>query len=447
MKPAEPAGPAGPAGADELELQARWAAGDWHGPWIEAAGAPTRVAFAGTWNRGAGPDFRGAILLDREGRARRGDVELHCRPSGWRAHGHAGDPAYAGVALHVVGRGGRGSGGPPLAVLPEAGPEEPGRREPAGWKNPPCARPARLPDAAAIEALLERLALRRLQAKTALQRRRIAELGPGRAGAAVLARALGQPRNADLLERALLAADDGRAAPAAAAIETAIGAVTGAEPARVGWQRGRGAADRPAGAATALAALLKTWRASVEKPEKIAERAARIALGGRAGAGELLLPGLIGPARAARIAGDFAAPFALAALAAGGLDPGGLGGGEPPAERIARLWLDGPDARHLHTRALRGRIEAMLPPDSRGSRSRSQALLELERGWCAHGACAICPVAALAGRGPGRPASAPLSEYARPRPPVPSPNLGGSDAGPAGAQAAAGEKTAGPDVP
>ena len=138
---------------------------------------------------------------------------------------------------------GAGPGGPPLAVLPAAGPEEPPRREPAGWKKPPCARPARAPDPAELEALLEQLALRRLRTKTALQRRRITELGPGRAGAAALARALGQPRNADLLERALLAAADVRAAPAAAAIETAIGA----ESTRGGWRRGRGAADRPAG--------------------------------------------------------------------------------------------------------------------------------------------------------------------------------------------------------
>ena len=71
MKPAEPEGASAGAGSGELELQARWAAGDWEGPWLEAAGGPARVAFAGTWNRGAGPDFRGAILLDREGRARR----------------------------------------------------------------------------------------------------------------------------------------------------------------------------------------------------------------------------------------------------------------------------------------------------------------------------------------------------------------------------------------
>ena len=46
MTAAEPAAdPAAPAGG-ELELQRRWAAGDWDGPWLEAGGEPARVAFA-----------------------------------------------------------------------------------------------------------------------------------------------------------------------------------------------------------------------------------------------------------------------------------------------------------------------------------------------------------------------------------------------------------------
>jgi hypothetical protein len=48
-----------------------------------------------------GPDFRDArIAIGGERRA--GDVEIHLTPSGWEAHGHARDGAYAGVILHVV---------------------------------------------------------------------------------------------------------------------------------------------------------------------------------------------------------------------------------------------------------------------------------------------------------------------------------------------------------
>jgi hypothetical protein len=62
---------------------------------------PVAVEFPGIrWGEG-GPDFRGARLV--LGGARRcGDVELHLTPSGWHAHGHRRDGAYASVILHVV---------------------------------------------------------------------------------------------------------------------------------------------------------------------------------------------------------------------------------------------------------------------------------------------------------------------------------------------------------
>lgn len=62
---------------------------------------PLAVEFPGyRWGEG-GPDFRGArILLGRE--RRWGDVEMHLTPSGWDAHGHRRDGAYASVILHVV---------------------------------------------------------------------------------------------------------------------------------------------------------------------------------------------------------------------------------------------------------------------------------------------------------------------------------------------------------
>jgi hypothetical protein len=62
---------------------------------------PLSVEFPGfRWGEG-GPDFRSARLV-LGGELRCGDVELHLTPSGWEAHGHRRDGAYASVILHVV---------------------------------------------------------------------------------------------------------------------------------------------------------------------------------------------------------------------------------------------------------------------------------------------------------------------------------------------------------
>jgi len=56
----------------------------------------------GVWNEGAGPDFRNAEFAFDGGERLRGDVELHVHASAWNQHGHADDPAYRNVRLHVV---------------------------------------------------------------------------------------------------------------------------------------------------------------------------------------------------------------------------------------------------------------------------------------------------------------------------------------------------------
>lgn len=57
----------------------------------------------GVWNLEAGPDFLGAVLrVGPERRRLAGDVELHIHPQDWRHHGHARDPRYARVRLHVT---------------------------------------------------------------------------------------------------------------------------------------------------------------------------------------------------------------------------------------------------------------------------------------------------------------------------------------------------------
>ncbi|HEX7897077.1 MAG TPA: DUF2851 family protein [Planctomycetota bacterium] len=59
------------------------------------------VEFPGVRSVEGGPDFHAARLLI-DGVRRSGDVEIHLAPSGWAAHGHDADGAYANVILHVV---------------------------------------------------------------------------------------------------------------------------------------------------------------------------------------------------------------------------------------------------------------------------------------------------------------------------------------------------------
>jgi hypothetical protein len=64
-------------------------------------GSALEVVEPGRWNHAEGPDFKDAILIIA-GELRRGDIELHVRPSDWDAHGHATDPAYGNLILHVT---------------------------------------------------------------------------------------------------------------------------------------------------------------------------------------------------------------------------------------------------------------------------------------------------------------------------------------------------------
>jgi len=112
----------------------------------------------------------------------RGDVEIHLRASGWRSHGHAADPAYAGVVLHVVAANDSGALSTrhangraiPLLVLHPAGAQHP---FPPPF-TPPCAlETLRGADPAAP---LARLGDRRLRTKAARVAPLIAGAGPAR---------------------------------------------------------------------------------------------------------------------------------------------------------------------------------------------------------------------------------------------------------------------------
>lgn len=206
---------AGASHGREAALAARWASA-LDGPLRLEDGRSLQVVFPGVPGGGAGPDFTGAIL-DAGGDLLRGDVEVHLLASGWRAHGHDRDPAYAGVVLHVVGANdgpgaltGHCSGRMiPVLVLP---PEAPAFPPPF---TPPCAvacRGGALPGPA-----LERMGLRRLRMKAARAAPAVAAQGPGQALYGLLLETLGGPANREAF------ASLGRTLPLAHLLEAAAG--------------------------------------------------------------------------------------------------------------------------------------------------------------------------------------------------------------------------------
>jgi hypothetical protein len=85
----------------ELELQARWFAGDFGRDFLSVAGEQVEIVQFGTWNREAGPDFSDAVVRIDGGDARRGTIEFDLADRSWETHGHAANPAFDDAVLHV----------------------------------------------------------------------------------------------------------------------------------------------------------------------------------------------------------------------------------------------------------------------------------------------------------------------------------------------------------
>jgi hypothetical protein len=102
---AEPARRARPDPAEVREKIVRCL---WFDQFLDSAnlaiedGRRLAVFSPGYWNEGAGPDFRNAEFAFGDEPRVRGDVEIHVAASDWNRHGHAGDPMYDRVLLHVV---------------------------------------------------------------------------------------------------------------------------------------------------------------------------------------------------------------------------------------------------------------------------------------------------------------------------------------------------------
>ncbi|MDX2063572.1 MAG: DUF2851 family protein [Bacteroidia bacterium] len=91
-----------PSRYPESLLQYAWQHRRYHAQsLLTTEGQPVCVVRPGTWNAGAGPDFLQAQV--RIGKLEfHGHVELHVAGADWYTHGHATDPAYNPVVLHVV---------------------------------------------------------------------------------------------------------------------------------------------------------------------------------------------------------------------------------------------------------------------------------------------------------------------------------------------------------
>ncbi len=94
---------------NELEVQAHWFAGDFGREFVTTTGEPVRIVQFGVWNREAGPDFAEAAVSFADGNPIRGSIDLAARD--WERHGHATNPNYESVVLHIYtrGTGSRGS--------------------------------------------------------------------------------------------------------------------------------------------------------------------------------------------------------------------------------------------------------------------------------------------------------------------------------------------------
>ena len=98
----EGVGPNGSGGGrvDELELQARWYAGEFGRRFATPSGEPVEIVQFGHWNRGAGPDFTECVVRIGERRLS-GPIEIDLDARDWEHHGHGCNPAFDDVVLHL----------------------------------------------------------------------------------------------------------------------------------------------------------------------------------------------------------------------------------------------------------------------------------------------------------------------------------------------------------
>ncbi len=167
-------------------------------------GREVKILHPGFWNRESGPDFHSAVVQFGSETPQEGDIEIDMEPGDWRTHGHAANPAFAKVVLHVVWRGSGAERLPtlvleplldaPLAELAWWHGGEGGRAFPAELAGRCCAPLRELSEERLLELLRQAAAIR-MQSKAAQFHARARQAGWEQALWEGLFRGLGYKRN------------------------------------------------------------------------------------------------------------------------------------------------------------------------------------------------------------------------------------------------------------
>lgn len=84
----------------ELEMQARWFAGEFGRHFVSTDGKKVEIVQFGHWNHSAGPDFT-EVAIKVDGRKLTGSLEVELEARSWESHHHATNPDFENVVLHV----------------------------------------------------------------------------------------------------------------------------------------------------------------------------------------------------------------------------------------------------------------------------------------------------------------------------------------------------------
>jgi hypothetical protein len=185
-------GESGPVRLGEIEIQARLFNGEYGTRWKTTDGRPFEILHFGEWNREAGPDFKGAVIRFDGEEEKSGDIEVDWEPRDWERHGHAVNPAYAGVMLHFFIEGGREQAFARTLDHREVPQARLVIEMPGGI---PLRPPREAVDMGAAKAMVCEAAEFRLRSKQAAQARAVALHGGGPALFHALATGLGYKNN------------------------------------------------------------------------------------------------------------------------------------------------------------------------------------------------------------------------------------------------------------